>query len=141
MRPMWRCALVLFAACGNDGPPTCPIDTVQLDGTVGGTSVHESGAPTSYAFNNVFGPTRGAVSIGFGTSGVVDLSWADLVADDQTTPASGLLLLSTSAPYCVKAATLTPRHGGGVSFAMTTLLSGSCSGAPIDGSVEGCASP
>ena len=140
----WRLLACVLAACGTDGPPTCAANTVQLDGTVGGTAVHQSGAPTSYAFNNAFGPTHGAVSIGFGDSGVVDLAWADLVADDHTTAANGSLLLSTSSPYCIKAATLTPKtdaEGGGVSFSLTTLTSGACPGTPIDGSVEGCAAP
>jgi len=135
---------VLLVACGNDGPPTCAANTLELDGHLGGMNVHQSGTPTSYAFNNAFGPTHGAVSIGFSDSGVVDLTWADLVADDQSTNAIGSLLLSSTSPYCIKAATITPRsdsEGGGVSFSLTTLTSGPCPGMPIDGSVEGCAAP
>ena len=136
---------VLLAACGSDGPPTCAANQLELDGHLGGMNVHQSGTPGSYAFNNALGPTHGAVSIGLtGASGVVDLTWADPVADDQSTPATGSLVLSATSSYCVKAATLTPKsgsEGGGVSFSLTTLTSGACPGTPIDGSVEGCAAP
>jgi hypothetical protein len=129
---------------------TCPAGAAQLKGTLEGATVSgEYPGPSSYSFIEAAQGKPGSVSFGFGSGGRLTLTWTELVADDQSTAASGELTIPAGGPlagqaFCVSAATVTPRsmsEGGGASFVLSTLVSGLCAGVSVSGSVEGCVSP
>jgi hypothetical protein len=133
----------------SSGSTTCGANTVELSGTLEGATISTQGTPSDYSFINALGGQPGSVSFGFGAGGKLTLTWTELVADDESTAASGTLRMPTGGAlsgqtFCVSAATVTPRsmsEGDGVSFALSTLVSGACAGVSVAGSIDGCVSP
>jgi hypothetical protein len=132
---------------GGGGTAICAKGTFQLSGTLDGANANGAyGAATQFMFENALGSSPGDVKVAFGTGGQLDLTWAMLVADGQTTPVTGTLVMPSEGPhpgtmYCITAGTMTPNPPGedGVSFTITGLASGACPGTPVSASLSGCA--
>jgi hypothetical protein len=156
----WVSLVAVGVACGSStsgggtngtpGAPICAKSSVELSGMLEGASANGSySGPSSYAFINALGGQPGTIDVSFGSGGTLHLQWANLLADDQSGPATGTLTMPSEGPhagqiYCVTAATVVPRsmtEGGGTSFTLSSLAKGACPGAGVSGTLDGCAAP
>ncbi len=146
--------LALGAACGGGGPgaadlPTCTMaKEVHATGQVGTTFYIFVGAVTGYAFVNAIAGRNGTldVDMDFGAR-KLHLEWATLIPDGGSAPARGDLDTGTSATdfafgNCATgglSGTIFVDGDGQGRFVLRELHQKPyCSGASVDGELDGC---
>jgi hypothetical protein len=127
---------------GAGGGPVCSKGTVRLEGTIGGESVQKE-----YPFKGVVlnqASTPKTVSVYFGSGGQITMQWSELLANGQTSAATGSIFFPSDGPLagsnvCLgSGSTVTLLDDAGQLSVASPTTGTSCPGSATQGQLSGC---
>ncbi len=136
---LWGCGGGGSGSGGGLGAAMCVPDMVSIDGSLDGTNISTSVSFSSSSFQQLSDPS--SYDLGFDGGGTLHLEWSGLVADGQTTKATGRVTMPSGEPrageeLCSSNAALsTDDVGTRFRFDDLTVCS---SGDSVEGSLLGC---
>lgn len=127
---------------GGGSGPVCVKGTVRFEGTIGSESVQKEYPFKGIVLNQASTPKT--VSVSFGSGGQITMQWSDLLANGQTSSATGSVFFPSDGPLASSnvclgpGSTVTLLDNAGQLSVESPTTGTSCPGSATQGQLSAC---